>query len=78
METKKYALSVTHNGVDYISTVRDLNEDELEKLKDICISAVKCFLTHLQLETNERIVYFNSDQIKQSIISIIKVKQYDC
>jgi len=74
METKKYALSVQLNGDEYSSSIQYLNDEELKNLKSFCERAVNGYLTYLNIENETKIMYFNTEQIKQSIISIVKVQ----
>lgn len=69
-----YTRLKTQDGTIYETEAQNCTEEDLQEIRNLIKMAVKDELNHLSLETSEGDVYFPSEVLKTSVISLIIVE----
>lgn len=68
---KKIAINIFVNGMDYTSKYDNFDEQQQEQLEELLKSAAEGKLSYMQFESKDRLLFFPSEILKQSILSLI-------
>jgi hypothetical protein len=64
-------IKLKYNGDLYLSSEREVDEDSLQKLRDILVQISKSKVDHLIIENGTEQYYFNKSILEKSIITLI-------
>ncbi len=72
---KHIAINVRHEGIDYCSEYMEIGDEKVKELKEKIQTGTEKGFDYLRIRTLNKEYFFNSKQLKNSIISLVYKKE---
>lgn len=72
---KKVQIIIRHNGDEYVSSIKELSEEQISAVNDEIINAASGRIDYLVINTSNQELYFPKSILLNSVIALIYEKE---